>query len=60
MLSYTKQDIKKHLDNNRTVVLYTSKDTILLNTKHTSENVLNEILNSGMFRHNQIINGRVL
>lgn len=60
MLSYTKQDIKKHLDNNSTVVLYTSKDTILLNTKYTSENVLNEILNSGMFRHNQITHGRVL
>lgn len=60
MLSYTKQDIKNHLTNNRTVVLYTSKDTILLNIKHTSENVLNEILDSGMFRHNQIINGRVL
>lgn len=60
MLSYTKQDIKKHLDNKRTVVLYTSKDTILLNINHTSEKVLNEILNSGMFRHNQIIGGRVL
>lgn len=60
MLSFTKQDIKKHLDNNRTVVLYTSKDTILLNIKHTSENMLNEILDSGMFRHNQITHGRVL
>lgn len=60
MLSYTKEDIKKHLDNNHTVVLYTSKDTILLNIKHTSENVLNEILNSGMFRHNQTTHGRVL
>lgn len=60
MLSYTKQDIKKHLDNKRTVVLYTSKDTILLNTTYTSENTLNEILNSGMFRHNQITHGRVL
>lgn len=60
MINYTKQDIKKHLDNKRTVVLYTSKDTILLNIKHTSENVLNEILDSGMFRHNQITHGRVL
>lgn len=60
MLNYTKQDIKKHLDSKRTVVLYTSKDTVLLNIKHTSENVLNEILNSGMFRHNQITHGRIL
>lgn len=60
MITYTKQDIKKHLDNNHTVVLYTSKDTILLNIKHTRENVLNEILDSGMFRHNLIIGGRIL
>ena len=56
----TKQDIMKHLNNQRTVVLYTTKETIVLNVKHTSLSVINEILNSGTFRHNQIISGRVL
>lgn len=60
MLSYSKQDIMKHLNNQRTVVLYTTKETIVLNIKHTSLSVINEILNSGTFRHNQIISGRVL
>ena len=56
----TKQDIMKHLNNNRTVVLFTTKETILLNIKHTSLSVIDEILSSGMFRYNQIISGRVL
>ena len=56
----TKQDIMKHLNNNRTVVLFTTKETILLNIKHTSLSVVDEILSSGMFRYNQIISGRVL
>lgn len=60
MLNYSKQDIMKHLNNKRTVVLYTTKETIVLNIKYTSLSVINEILNSGKFRHNQIISGRVL
>ena len=60
MLSYSKQDIMRHLINNRTVVLFTTKETILLNIKHTSLSIINEILSSGMFKHNQIISGRVL
>ena len=56
----TKQDIMKHLNNQRTVVLYTTKETIVLNVKHTSLSVIDEILNSGTFRHNQVIGGRVL
>ena len=56
----TKQDIMKHLNNQRTVVLYTTNETIVLNTKHTSLSVINEILSSGTFRHNEIISGRVL
>lgn len=59
-MQMTKQDIMQHLNNNRTVVLYTTKETIVLNVKHTSLSVINEILNSGKFRHNQIISGRVL
>ena len=55
-----KQDIIHHLNNQRTVVLYTTKETIVLNIKHTSLSVINEILNSGTFRHNQVIGGRVL
>ena len=60
MLNYSKQDIIQHLNNNRTVVLFTKKETILLNIKHTSLSIINEILSSGMFKHNQIISGRVL
>ena len=56
----TKQDIMKHLNNQRTVVLYTINETIVMNINHISLSVINEILNSGMFKHNQIINGRVL
>ena len=53
-------DIMKHLNNNRTIVLYTTKETIVINNKHTSLSVIKDILNSGKFRHNQIIGGRVL
>ena len=59
-MKMTKQDIIQHLNNQRTVVLYTTKETILLNIKHTSLSVIDEILTSGKFRHNQIISGRVL
>ena len=60
MLNYSKHDIMQHLNNNRTIVLFTTKETIVLNVKHTSLSVINEILSSGTFRHNQIISGRVL
>ena len=60
MLNYSKQDIMQHLNNKRTVVLYTTKETILLNIKHTSLSVIDEILSSGKFRHNQVIGGRIL
>lgn len=56
----TKQGIMQHINNQRTVVLYTTKETIVLNIKHISLSVINDILNSGTFRHNQIISGRVL
>ena len=55
-----KQDIIQHLNNQRTVVLFTTKETVLLNVKHTSLSIVDEILNSGTFRHNQVIGGRVL
>ena len=60
MLNYSKQDIMKHLNKNRTVVLFTTKETIVLNIKHTSLIVIDEILSSGTFRYNQIISGRIL
>ena len=59
-MKLTKQDIMQHLNNQRTIVLYTKKETIALNIKHTSLNVIDEILTSGTFRHNKIISGRVL
>ena len=59
-MNLTKQDIMKHLNNQRIVILYTTKETIVLNIKHTSLSVINAILSSGKFRHNQVIGGRVL
>ena len=59
-MKLNKQDIMQHLNDKRTVVLYTTKETIVLNIKYTSLSVIDEILSSGTFRHNQIINGRVL
>lgn len=59
-MKMTKQDIMQHLNNQRTIVLYTTKETIVLNIKHTSFSIIDEILSSGTFRHNQIISGRVL
>lgn len=56
----TKHEIMKHLNKGHTVVLYTTKETIVLNVKHTSLIVINEILSSGKFRHNQVIGGRIL
>ena len=56
----TKQDIIQHLKDNRTIVSFVVYKTIVLNVKHVSLSVINEILNSGKFRHNQIISGRVL
>ena len=55
-----KQDIMRHLNNNCTVVLFTTRETIVLNIKHTSLSIIDEILSSGTFRHNQIISGRIL
>lgn len=55
-----KHDIMQYLNNGHTVVLYTTKETIVLNIKYTSLSVINEILNSGTFRHNQVIGGRIL
>lgn len=59
-MNLNQYDIMQYLNNQRTVVLYTTKETIVLNVKHTSLSVINEILNSGTFRHNQIISGRIL
>lgn len=55
-----KQDIMQHLNNGYTIVLYTTKETIVLNIKYTSLSVIDEILSSGTFRHNKVISGRVL
>ena len=59
-MKMTKQDIMQQLNNNRTVVLFTIKETIVLNIKHTSLIAIDEILSSGTFRHNKIISGRIL
>ena len=60
MLNYSKQDIMQYLNKGYTIVLFTTKETILLNIKHTSLSAIDEILNNGTFRHNQVIGGRIL
>lgn len=40
-MQMNKHDIIQHLNNQRTVVLFTTKETIVLNVKHTSLSVIN-------------------
>lgn len=41
-------------------MLNKGKDTILLKLDYTSGSVLNEILNTGLYRNNQVTHGRIL
>jgi len=60
MKSLNKQQIIEQYNKGYTIVLFTSKDTILLKLNYTSGSVLNEILNSGLYRHNIVTHGRIL
>lgn len=58
--SLTKKQIIEQYNKGYTIVLFTCKDTILLKLNYTSGSVLNEILNSGLYRHNRVTHGRIL
>jgi len=60
MKSLNKQQIIEQYNKGYTIVLFTCKDTILLKLNYTSVSVLNEILNSGLYRHNIVTHGRIL
>ena len=57
---YTSKDVLEQYNKGYTIVLFTSKDTILLKLDYTSGNILNEILNNGLYRHNRVTHGKVL
>ena len=59
-LSLTKEQIIEQYNKGYTIVLFTSKDTILFKLDYTSCSALNEVLNSGLYRHNQVTHGRIL
>ena len=60
MKSLNKQQIVEQYNKGYTIVLFTSKDTILLKLDYTSGSVLNEILNTDLYRHNRVTHGEIL
>ena len=60
MKSLNKHQNIEQYNQGYTIVLFTCKDTILLKLDYTSGSVLNEILNSGLYRHNRVTHGRIL
>lgn len=59
-LSLTKKQIIEQYNKGYTIVLFTSKDTLLFKLDYTSGNTLNEILSTGLYRHNRVTHGRIL
>lgn len=60
MISLNKQQIIEQYNKGYTIVLFTSKDTILLKLNVSCSDTLNEILNTGLYRHNRVTHGRIL
>lgn len=60
MKSLNKQQVLEQYNKGKSIVLFTSKDTILLKQAYTSDKALNEILSTGLYRHNQVTHGRIL
>lgn len=64
-LSLTKEQIIEQYNKGYTIVLFTSKDTVLFKLDYISgslsdDSILNEVLNTGLYRHNQVTHGRIL
>lgn len=57
---YTSKDVLEQYNKGKSIVLFTSKDTILLKQAYTSDKALNEILSTGLYRNNQVTHGRIL
>lgn len=60
MKSLNKQQIIEQYNKGHTIVLFTCKDTILLKQGVSFSDTVNEIPSTGLYRHNQIISGRIL
>lgn len=59
-LSLTKEQIIEQYNKGKSIVLFTSKETLLLKLNVSCSDTLNEILNTGLYRHNQVTHGRIL
>ena len=60
MKTINNQQIIEQYNKGYTIVLFTCKDTILLKLDYTGGNILKEILNTGLYRHNRVTHGRIL
>lgn len=60
MKSLNKEQIIEQYNKGKSIVLFTSKDTILLKLNVSCSDTLNEILNNGLYHHNQVTHGRIL
>ena len=59
-LSLNKQQIIEQYNKGKSIVLFTSKDCILLKLGVSCSDTVNEILNTGLYRHNRVTHGRIL
>lgn len=60
MESLNNQQIIEQYNKGCTIVLFTCKDTILLKLNVSCSDTVNEILNTGLYRHNLVTHGRIL
>ena len=60
MKSLNEQQLIEQYNKGYTIVLFTSIDTILLKLNVSCSDTLNEILNTGLYRHNLVTHGRIL
>jgi hypothetical protein len=57
---YTSKEVLEQYNKGKSIVLFTSKDTILLKQGVSCSDTVNEILSTGLYRHNQVTHGRIL
>lgn len=60
MKSLNKHQIIEQYNKGYTIVLFTSKETLLLKLNVSCSDTVNEILNTGLYRHNRVTHGRIL
>lgn len=60
MKSLNKHQIIEQYNQGYTIVLFTCKNTILLKLNVSCLDTVNEILNTGLYRHNRVTHGKIL